>query len=36
MRKEKVTPNGRPALAKPMNSGMDEQEQRLDEINPAL
>ena len=27
IRKEKVTPRGRPALVKPINSGMDEQEQ---------
>ena len=27
IRKEKVTPSGSPALVKPMNSGMDEQEQ---------
>ena len=27
IRKENVTPSGRPALVKPMNSGMDEQEQ---------
>jgi hypothetical protein len=26
-RKEKVTPRGRPALVKPMNRGMEEQEQ---------
>jgi hypothetical protein len=28
IRNEKVTPNGRPALVKPMNNGMDEQEQK--------
>ena len=28
IRKEKVTPNGSPALVKPMNSGMEEQEQK--------
>ena len=28
IRKEKVTPRGSPALVKPMNSGMDEQEQK--------
>ena len=28
IRKENVTPRGRPALVKPMNSGMDEQEQK--------
>ena len=28
IRKEKVTPRGRPALVKPMNSGMEEQEQK--------
>ena len=28
IRKEKVTPRGRPALVKPMNSGIDEQEQK--------
>ena len=27
IRKENVTPNGRPAAVKPMNNGMDEQEQ---------
>ena len=27
IRKEKVTPRGRPALVKPINRGMDEQEQ---------
>ena len=27
IRKENVTPSGRPAEVKPMNSGMDEQEQ---------
>ena len=27
IRNENVTPSGRPALVKPMNSGMDEQEQ---------
>ena len=27
MRKENVTPRGSPALVKPMNSGIDEQEQ---------
>ena len=27
IKKEKVTPKGRPALVNPMNSGMDEQEQ---------
>ena len=27
IRKEKVTPSGRPAEVKPMNKGMDEQEQ---------
>ena len=27
IKKEKVTPSGSPALVKPMNSGMDEQEQ---------
>ena len=27
IRKEKVTPSGRPARVKPMNSGIDEQEQ---------
>ena len=27
IRNEKVTPSGSPALVKPMNSGMDEQEQ---------
>lgn len=27
IRKENVTPKGRPALVKPINSGMDEQEQ---------
>jgi hypothetical protein len=27
MRKENVTPTGSPALVKPMNSGMEEQEQ---------
>ncbi len=27
IRKEKVTPSGRPALVNPMNSGMEEQEQ---------
>ena len=28
IRKEKVTPSGNPALVKPINSGMDEQEQK--------
>ena len=28
IRKEKVTPRGSPAVVKPMNSGMDEQEQK--------
>ena len=28
MRNEKQTPSGRPAAVKPMNSGMDEQEQK--------
>ena len=28
IRKEKVTPRGNPALVKPMNNGMDEQEQK--------
>jgi len=28
IRKEKVTPVGSPALVKPMNSGIDEQEQK--------
>ena len=28
IRKEKVTPRGRPALVKPMKSGMEEQEQK--------
>ena len=28
IRKEKVTPSGSPALVKPMNSGMEEQEQK--------
>ena len=28
IRKEKVTPRGRPALVKPINSGMEEQEQK--------
>lgn len=28
MRKENVTPNGRPALVNPMNSGIEEQEQK--------
>ena len=28
IRKEKVTPRGKPALVKPMNNGMDEQEQK--------
>lgn len=28
IRKENVTPNGSPALVKPMNSGMEEQEQK--------
>lgn len=28
IRNENVTPRGRPALVKPMNSGMDEQEQK--------
>ena len=28
IRKEKVTPNGSPALVKPMNRGMEEQEQK--------
>ena len=28
IRKEKVTPKGRPALVKPMNRGMEEQEQK--------
>ena len=28
IRKEKVTPRGSPALVKPINSGMDEQEQK--------
>ena len=28
IKKEKVTPSGSPALVKPMNSGMDEQEQK--------
>ena len=28
IRKEKVTPRGSPAPVKPMNSGMDEQEQK--------
>ena len=28
IRKEKVTPRGSPALVKPMNSGMEEQEQK--------
>ena len=28
IRKEKVTPKGSPALVKPMNSGMEEQEQK--------
>jgi hypothetical protein len=28
IRKEKVTPNGSPALVKPINNGMDEQEQK--------
>ena len=28
MRKEKVTPSGSPALVKPINSGMEEQEQK--------
>ena len=28
IKKEKVTPRGSPALVKPMNSGMDEQEQK--------
>ena len=27
IRKEKVTPSGKPALVKPINSGMEEQEQ---------
>ena len=27
IKKEKVTPRGRPALVKPINSGMEEQEQ---------
>lgn len=27
IKNEKVTPNGNPALVKPINSGMDEQEQ---------
>mgnify|MGYP006922466648 CR=1 FL=1 len=27
IKKEKVTPKGKPALVKPINSGMDEQEQ---------
>ena len=28
IRKEKVTPKGSPALVKPMNSGIEEQEQK--------
>lgn len=28
MRKEKVTPRGRPVLVKPINRGMEEQEQK--------
>ena len=28
MRKEKVTPNGMPPFTKPMNSGIDEHEQK--------
>ena len=28
IRKEKVTPKGKPALVKPMNRGMEEQEQK--------
>ena len=28
IRKENVTPRGKPALVKPINSGMDEQEQK--------
>ena len=28
IRKDKVTPTGSPALVKPMNSGMEEQEQK--------
>ena len=28
IKKEKVTPKGSPALVKPMNSGMEEQEQK--------
>ena len=28
IRNEKVTPSGNPALVKPMNSGMEEQEQK--------
>ena len=28
IRKENVTPNGSPALVKPINSGIDEQEQK--------
>ena len=28
IRKEKVTPSGKPALVKPINSGIDEQEQK--------
>ncbi len=28
IKKENVTPNGRPALVNPMNNGMEEQEQK--------
>ena len=28
IKKEKVTPNGKPALVNPINSGIDEQEQK--------